>query len=156
MLNESLPEMLLVAKYCIQFRKDIKIWPAQGCYGFPAALLLFSIVDSIGSYIEKGSVKNHFNILNNPIYYGLKLEEKDIRIVYEFYRNLLSHHSVIAKNAWLDIGKEKDSIFSFKNNIYLCNLLPFYNVSVKVVQTFLDNPSVLNNNQTIKYIHEKR
>lgn len=31
MLRESLPEMLMVAKYCIEFRKDTSIWPAPGC-----------------------------------------------------------------------------------------------------------------------------
>ena len=63
MLYESLPEMLLVAKYCIEFRKDTSIWPAPGCYGYPAALILLSIVDSIGSYVENGNVENHFKIL---------------------------------------------------------------------------------------------
>ena len=45
MLRESLPEMLLVAKYCIEFRKDTSIWSASGCYGYPAALILLSIAD---------------------------------------------------------------------------------------------------------------
>lgn len=42
MLNESLPEMLLVAKYSVEFQKDTNIWPAPGCYGYPAAILLLS------------------------------------------------------------------------------------------------------------------
>src|SRR3989344_940232 len=95
MLQESLPEMLLGAKYCIEFRKDKSFWPAPGCYGYPAALLLLSIVDSIGSYIEQGNVENHFKVLKNADYYGLSLPGDEIRVLYNKYRNLLIHNSVM-------------------------------------------------------------
>ena len=155
MLQESLPEMLLTAKYCIEFQKDTEAWPASGCYGYPAALLLLSIADSIGSYIEKGNVQNHFKIFKNAEYYGLTLTNTEIQTLYDNYRNLLSHNSVIATNVILNIGCATDSVIQQHNGSYLLNLVPLYNSSVKAVQVFLSNPQVLINNKTIEDIKKK-
>ena len=154
MLFESLPEMLLVAKYSIEFQKDTDIWPAPGCYGYPAAILLLSIADSIGSYVEKGSVENHFRVLNNEDYYGLKLSDKEIRMMFD-YRNLLAHNTVMSTNVGLNIGSLNDPVLQNQNGIYLLNLFPFYNVSLKAVSSLLNNPKVLNNNRTILNIYKK-
>lgn len=155
MLQESLPEMLLVAKYCIEFRKDTNIWPAPGCFGYPSALLLLSITDSIGSYVEKGSVENHFKVLNNSTYYGLSLSNNELKIIYNNYRNLLSHNTAMATNVGLDIGLINSPVLQNQNGLYLLNLVPFYNVSVQAVNSFLKNPEILRNNQTILYIYKK-
>ena len=155
MLNESLPEMLLVAKYCIEFQKDTNIWRAHGCYGYPAALLLLSIADSIGSYIEQGNVENHFKIFNNNDYYGLNLSDEEVKIMFDNYRNLLSHHTVMSTNAGLNIGSPNDHILQNQNGRYWLNLVPFYNISVKAVNSFLNNPEILRNNQTILNIYKK-
>ena len=155
MLYESLPEMLLVAKYCIEFQKDTNIWPAPGCYGYPAALLLLSIADSIGSYVERGNVENHFKILNNKNYYGLNLSSKEIRIMYDNYRNLLSHHTVMSTNVGLNIGSPNNPILQNQNSRYWLNLVPFYNVTAQAVNSFLKNPEILRNNQTILKIYRK-
>ena len=155
MLNESLPEMLLVAKYCIETPKDTNTWPALGCYGYPAALLLLSIADSIGSYVEQGKVKNHFKILNNKNYYGLNLSDEEIRIMFDNYRNLLIHNTVMSTNVGLDIGSPKDPILINQSGRYWLKLVPFYNVTVKAVNSLLNNPKVLNNNQTILDIYKR-
>ena len=92
MLRESLPEYLCVAGYCVAFRKDSS-WIGAGpdaCLGYPAALMLFAIVDAIGSYhradpnfrvtVDDKSVPirksgtQHFYILNSE-YYGQALPE---------------------------------------------------------------------------------
>jgi hypothetical protein len=156
MLRESLPEMLLVAKYCIEYRKDSNIWPAPGCYGYPAALLLLSIVDSIGSYVEGGNVKNHFKILNNSNYYGLDLTGKELDLIFDHYRNTLSHNSVVTPKVMLSIGTENGPVLQKYGGKYLLNLAPFYNVSVKAVKHFLNKPEILMGNQTISDNHKKR
>lgn len=156
MLQESLPEMLLVAKYCIEFRKDVNIWPAPGCYGYPSALLLLSIADSIGSYVERGSVENHFKVLNNPAYYGLSLNANEIKVIYNNYRNLLSHNTAMATNVSLDIGLVSSPVLQSQNGLYLLNLVPFYDVSVKAVNALLNNPEVLRDNQIIANIYKKQ
>lgn len=155
MLKESLPEMLLVAKYCVEFRKDTNTWPAPGCYGYPAALLLLSIADSIGSYVEQGKIKNHFKILNNKDYYGLNLSDEEIRIMLDNYRNLLSHNTVVSTNVGLNIGSPNDPILQNQSGRYWLNLVPFYNVSAQAVNSFLNNPEILRNNQTISNIYKK-
>jgi len=155
MLNESLPEMLLVAKYSVEFQKDTNIWPAPGCYGYPAAILLLSIADSIGSYVENGNVKNHFKVLNNKDYYGLNLSENEIKIIYDEYRNLLVHNTVMSTNVGLNIGSSSDPVLQNQNGRFWLNLVPFYNLSVKAVNSILNNPKALNNNQTILNIYKK-
>ena len=155
MLCESLPEMLLVAKYCIEFQKDTNIWPAPGCYGYPAALFLLSIADSIGSYVEQGNVENHFKILNNEDYYGLNLSDEEIRIMFDNYRNLLAHHTVMSTNVGLKIGSSSDSVLQNQGSRYWLNLVPFYNMSVRAVNSFLNNPTILSNNRTILNIYKK-
>ena len=55
MLKESLPETLKAATFCSEYRKTDDTWgdyKTGGCLGYPAAILLFSIIDSIGSYFR--------------------------------------------------------------------------------------------------------
>lgn len=155
MLYESLPEMLLVAKYCIEFRKDTSLWPAPGCYGYPAALILLSIVDSVGSYVENSNVENHFKILNNKDYYNLNLDDGTIKVVYNYYRNTLSHHTVLTPNIVLDIGQPVDKMIQKNNDIYILKLVPFYNISVLAVNKLLNDTKILQNNKTIENIEKK-
>ncbi len=155
MLQESLPEMILVAKYCIEFQKDINFWPAPGCYGYPAALILLSIADSIGSYVEQGTVENHFKIFKNIDYYGLDFNDKEIKIMGDYYRNTLVHNIVLTTNIELAIGSLGDKILQKNNQRYRLNLVPFYNTSLKAVSTFLNNPQILVNNKTIENIEKK-
>lgn len=156
MLNESLPEMLLVAKYCIAFQKDRSVWNAPGCYGYPAALLLLSVANSIGSYVlGSGNVKRHFKILNDSDYYSLDFTDVEIGVIYDKYRNLLSHHTVMAVDVGLNIGSISDKVLQNQDKKYWLNLVPFYNASVKTVRHFLNNPSILDNNQTILNIYKQ-
>jgi len=95
LIRESLPEYLFVAEYCFRFRKDAS-WPQDqvgGCLGYPAAGILFSIVDTIGSF-DRGSdltfvvddtvhqIKSdgfqHFFVLNS-VYYSQTLDEAEQR-----------------------------------------------------------------------------
>lgn len=157
MLQESLIEMIAVADYCISFRKDHKSWGSHGCYGYPGAILLFSIADSIGSYILGGIfAKNHFKILNHPDYYNLGLTRKEINIIYKNYRCLLTHNSVMPMNHLLDIGTIQDPVFEYKNNMPCINVTPFLGVSKDVVIKFLENDrDVVMNSQTLKKILSK-
>ena len=139
MVKESLNEMILVADYCFGYRKDPLVWKSQGCYGFPAALLLLSVIDSIGFVILKGSVRKHFDILNHQDYYNLGLSKESIDIIYKNYRCMLSHNSRIAPGYWLDIGNKESSVFEFTKKGEPClYLVPFLCLSKKVVEVFLD------------------
>lgn len=157
MLLESLPEMYLVAKYCVEFQKDTSIWPAPGCYGYPAALLLLSIVDSLGSYvIDTSEVKKHFDILNHSDYYNLGLNNKDVEVVYNKYRNLLNHNTVLATDAVLAIGTITDPVFENKNGNPYLNLLPFLEKTRLSLLKFLSNSNdIVTNSKQLQDILKK-
>ena len=140
MLQESLVEMYLVAKYCVEFRKDTNIWAVPGCYGYPSALLLLSIADSIGSYvIDTKATRPHFDILKHADYYNLSVSDADISAIYTKYRNLLSHNSVMATEAVLSIGNLDDPVFEIKDNKPYLNLVPFLEKTKEVLIKFLSN-----------------
>jgi len=117
MLKESLKETLEAAKFCSNYRKTDEKWgefKTGGCLGFPAAILLFSIIDTIGSYfrgdgdieilidsknstIEKDGWQ-HFKILNSK-YFNQVLSQEYIKTLYSKFRSYLAHNSVLGKNA---------------------------------------------------------
>lgn len=113
MLKESLDETLEAAKYCVDYRKTDKKWgdfATGGCLGYPAAILLFSVIDSIGSYFRKNdaieilidSKKDkinaagweHFKILNSK-YFNQTLSAEFMKKLYNKFRSCLTHNSVL-------------------------------------------------------------
>lgn len=156
MLRESLVEMFLVAQYCVEYRKDPKIWGSYGCYGYPAAILLFAITDAVGSYVIGGKTREHFNILADINYYSLDLTKKEIDLVYEKYRSLLTHNAVLAINTLLDIGAEDDPVFEYNNDRPCVNLLPFLLLTKKVILKFLeDAEAIVSDSKQFKKILKK-
>jgi hypothetical protein len=116
MLKESLDETLEAARYCVYYTKTDEKWGefnAGGCLGYPAAILLFSLIDSIGSYFRKnenfeividGKLEKindtgweHFKILNSN-YFNQNLSIEFIKELYEKFRSCLTHNSVLGKN----------------------------------------------------------
>ena len=140
MVREALIEMYFVAEYSILFRKDEKIWNSNGCYGYPAAVLLFSIADSIGSYVlNTNNVERHFEILFDKKYYGFDLSKSDTDNIYKYYRNSLIHNSSMPINTYLDIGNSFSNFYiddGLKKIIYL---YPFLIKTKKVLDIFLPN-----------------
>lgn len=116
MLKESLDETIEAAKLCIDYKKTDPKWGnfrSKGCLGYPAAILLFSVVDTIGSYyrqhpefkahIDGNKVAissegwEHFKILNTK-YFKQNLSTSFIKILYSKFRSYLTHNSVLGKN----------------------------------------------------------
>ena len=113
MIKESLPEFLNAAKFCLEFRKK-----DGGCLGYSCALLLFSVIDSIGSYFRGNSQFEinidyqatkinkdgweHFKILNSN-YFKQNLSENFIRKLYSSYRSFLSHNAVLGRDSLMII-----------------------------------------------------
>lgn len=150
MLRESLPELFLVAKYCIDYQKDFSVWGNTGCYGYPAAILLFSVADSIGSYVIGGNVRKHFNILNHKDYYDLKLNQKEVDLIYKKYRSFLIHNTVMGIDLILSKGALSDPVYEIKDNKSYFNLVPFLEQTKKALQKFLKNPdSIVENSKQL-------
>ncbi|MGA2317696.1 MAG: hypothetical protein ABSG71_15110 [Thermodesulfobacteriota bacterium] len=169
LIHEALTEYLAIAEHCITTGK-----PTGGCYGFPTALLCFTIVDAIGSFyrgntsftinIDKktrtidGDGFKHYFILNSD-YYGQSLSEKDIKRLYEYYRCLLVHNAALAPNCILDIGKETDPPFArhTSQHIDYVNLRPFLDLSHIAVAKFLKvSPTLVPVSKQGKGIENKR
>jgi hypothetical protein len=146
LLKESLTEFLDTANYCINFRKK-----NGGCLGFPGAAIMFSIVDSIGSYHEGkieftvpidgqkkiiNGTSDHFFILNSD-FYGLNLEQRTIKKLYDNYRCLLLHNSALAKNHFLFMGKSNEAPFVVKGDEVHVNVTGFLESTKKAVDKFL-------------------
>lgn len=119
MLKESLIESLEAAKFCSDYRKTDDKWvdfKTGGCLGYPGAILLFSIIDSIGSYFRKDPLFKiridfnnmtidsdgwqHFKILNSK-YFNQNLSQDFIKELYSGFRSRLTHNSVLGKNSMM-------------------------------------------------------
>ncbi len=154
LLRESLQEYLEVAEYCVTYRKDNNWGPSQtgGCLGYPAATLMFSIADTMGSYHRekkdfeiivdniKRPIKkdgyHHFFIFNSQ-FYELNLSERIIKKLYENYRNLLLHNAALAKDHFLFIGNTEDHPFRIANGKPHVNVSAFFRVTKHAVEKFL-------------------
>jgi hypothetical protein len=154
LLHESVREYLEVAEYCLAYRKDANWGAAEvgGCLGYPAAVMLFSVVDTIGSFhrgsaaisvvVDGRPVKirkegfQHFFILNSD-YYDLHLSELTIRRLYENFRNLLMHNASLAPNHALSYAPDGSEPFPVVNGKQRVNLAPFLIATRMAVSKFL-------------------
>lgn len=141
MMKEAIKEYIQVAEYSIEFdkKKDARWGNTAGCYGYPATLLLLSVVDAMGTEIMGGGndVEQHFKILNHPDYYNLKLNKKTLKALRNEYRNRLVHNAYIGENVILDIGSKADSIIENYGSIFKLNLLPFLLCNKAAVDKFI-------------------
>jgi hypothetical protein len=153
LVRESLREYLIVANYCVKYRKQIEDWGDGGCYGYPVALLLMTIVDAIGSYVIGGRTREHFEILNHPKYYNLGLSNDEIELFYKDHRCLLAHNAALSLKAGLSIGEGKKEVIETRVGRIFINLEPFLKLTEEVVEIFLkDADNIINSSQQINNI----
>ena len=163
MLRESLDETLEAAKFSIEFKKTDEKWgqfKTGGCLGFPGSILLFSIVDTIGSYFRKDKdieilidnkkVKinadgwEHFKILNSK-YFEQNLSEYFIRKLYTSFRSKLTHNSILGDGTLMVVSNQhlkgySGISFAFikdidenEKAIYIVSLKEFYALCYEAV-----------------------
>ncbi len=167
MLKESLDEYLEVAKFCYEYKKIDDKWKPfnkGGCLGYPGGVILFSIIDSIGSYFRNNknfkmqidakevSINSvgweHFKILNSK-YFNQNLSEDFIKVLYNKFRSILMHNSVLGKDARMISNNEaipkyqvRDEAFFIGknmidgNNIYMISLKELYELCKTAVEEF--------------------
>lgn len=177
MLKESLPEYLEAAKFCCYYRKNDPKWDSfqgDGCLGYPGGVLLFSIVDSIGSYFAKDKSLEilvdgkkthiisdgweHFKILNSK-YFGQNLSSKFLKALYAKFRSQLTHNSVLGKHAYLFPDTQfGDQVFLEtllnEHPTYIISMRPFYELCANAVKIFVnDIDNVVPNSNRGKSFH---
>jgi hypothetical protein len=120
--------------------------------GFATALLLFCVVDAIGSY-HRGSPTTfpvdgkprvidapdfkHFFVLNGSEYYGQALGHSQIKELYDDYRSLLAHNATVAIGRTIIFDPGDDQIFPVRDSQLMVNLPAFHNRSIGAVENFL-------------------
>ncbi len=196
LLHESLPEYLAVAKDCCEFREldgggvgigspaasgtsdqplpGAQKWQQAGaCRGYAAALLLFSILDAIGSFYRNGGTRRipvdgkdvyidaegfkHFYMLNSDYYGAQKLNEGSIKILYRHYRCLLSHNAALAPQQFLLNRPQDKKPFPLEGEMLCVNIPAFFEISATAVQCFLrDAASVVPWSVQAECIAQKR
>ncbi|MEP7377886.1 MAG: hypothetical protein ABI675_31095 [Chitinophagaceae bacterium] len=166
MLKESLDETLEAAKFCANYKKNDPKWGLYntgGCLGYPSGILLFSIIDTIGSYFKKkasfqvtvdsksqtinASGWEHFKILNSK-YFNQSLSSDFLKALYNKFRSSLTHNSVLGKDTLMfpdnhSLGDPKlnDTPFAIGkddkgNNIYILFIRVLYHLCESAVAVF--------------------
>jgi hypothetical protein len=165
MLKESLDETLEAARFCIEYEKTDERWGSyatKGCLGFPGAILLFSIIDTIGSYFRKNNeflIKvddtltpinkdgwEHFKILNSK-YFGQNLSSEFIQQLYVMFRSYLTHNSILGKSSLMvpnnssfgDTVKHQAFIEEVNNEgdpVYIISLAELWELCRLAIDTF--------------------
>lgn len=152
----SLKENIIAVEFCINFNKSQNKGLGigeNGCLGFPAIILLSSIIDTIGSYFEdtettikingkEESIKNvlgHFYILNHEKLFNLNLDIKTISDFYVKYRSPLTHNNTLPPNTSIDLGIETDYIFEINanNEVTQVRLIPLFTKVKEAVAVFI-------------------
>ncbi|MCC7331931.1 MAG: hypothetical protein IT232_04905 [Flavobacteriales bacterium] len=160
LLKESLQEMIHLADYAVTYKKtDRKKWGANatgGILGFPSTVILFSIIDCLGSVFsgdkklkiiidaQERQIKDtsqHIFILNSK-YYNLDLSLLDLENIYKNVRSTLTHNSLMPEGYNLQVGDKEKSPFKIAineldNRIYFINLIPLFNLTKKAVENFI-------------------
>jgi len=162
LLKESLAEMLHVAQYAVTYRKtDRAMWANNatgGILGFAAVVVLFSIIDCLGSVFAGDSqfsvlidgknkrIKNasqHIYILNSK-YFGLDLCQTDLDNIYKNVRSTLVHNSLLPQGYILQPGENENLPFNVAINelngrIYFINVIRLYKFTQTAVQEFISD-----------------
>lgn len=162
LVKESLIEMMHVAAYCIEYKKtDKSLWGLNatgGILGFPSTILLFSVIDCLGSIflhnnlfkvIVDGKERNitntaqHIYILNSK-YFNLDLSQIDLENIYQNVRSTLTHNSLLPEGYYLQIGESENQPFKIAisengERIYFVNLIPLNIMTKKAVQLMLQD-----------------
>ncbi|WP_293299583.1 hypothetical protein [Pedobacter sp. UBA4863] len=169
MVIEALEEHIFAAKYLLNYRKlDKHVWANAngGVLGFPATILLFAIVDTIGSYYRNTNYQiqvdglsttiddegwQHFKILNS-LYFNLNLSTEDLKQIYVFARSKLVHNSVIGSNFLLKASNDSPfiAITTTENSIkYVLNLKSFCRQCEQAIINFRNNADEIFQNSKI-------
>lgn len=153
--EEALKENLYTIEYCLNYKKTLSAdWNnPDGCLGYPAFILICSIIDTIGSFFrgteteivvnsEKRKIKtasDHFLILNHDKLFNMKLKQNTIDDFYSTYRSKLVHNSSLPKNNFLNNDKTDMRVFlkNSEDKIELINLYPLFEETKKATKQFL-------------------
>lgn len=164
---ENLKEFLKLAEIGLSTRKadlDGDMVKDEGCLGSPAAVLLFSIIDAIGSY-HRGDrdlkVTNHrrpyidddgrvhFFVLNSH-YFGQNLTGQEVQYLYSQYRSDLIHNAAVNAGV-LIYNKDERELFPVRNGARIVNLYALFHATRAALDAFIDaSRTVIAGSRTVR------
>jgi len=100
MSQEAIEEYLAIAHYCVTTAKA-----NGGVYGYPAVLLLFSIVDALSN--QAGYPEHSFGAMKDIF---PQLNENQIKCLANWYRHLPAHQAIIMPGTQLSVDMPGDPI----------------------------------------------
>lgn len=92
--TEAIEEYLHIADHCLQTQKG----SGPGVYGYPAALLLFCVMDALGHGVNGPSGGTDFSLFTQPPF-GLTTGQADK--LAKWYRHKLAHAAILSPGVWL-------------------------------------------------------
>ena len=130
MAVEAIDEYLEASTLCFNRTKA-----GGGVLGYPGTLLLFCVVNALGTYLESDKVliegsrcrlrDNPFRVLNHQCF-GLSLKRKEVDLLQDSHRNKLAHNAIVKVGASLVPEEGKDPfIFSSEKRAQI-NVFSFH------------------------------
>lgn len=164
-LSESLSEKLYIAEVCFNKKEN------GGIYGYPCSFLLFSLIETIGSFYKGKNINiiidgkskiikktnEFFYILNSANYFNQKLSEKEINNLYDNYRSPLTHNSVLPINHSLWVGIDNNIVLDYEKEWPRVNLTALLNLCKLATKNFLNElPQLLIENSQMEDLLKKK
>lgn len=104
---EVIEEYLDIANLCIATTKQ-----DGGIYGYPATLLLLCVINALGSSLIVGN--EPFRVLKEAPF-NCRLDNRQIKQLEQWYRNLLAHNGMIAPGTCLS-PEDRGAPFAFSSD----------------------------------------
>lgn len=114
--TEAIDEYIAIAEYCLDTVKP----GSGGVYGFPAVLLLFSVVDALSNFL--GYPEHSFGALKEL---EPKLSNPQVKSLKEWFRNPPSHQAMIMPGTMLSLEEGEPFEFAGDEPSHI-RLRPFF------------------------------
>ena len=124
MAIEVIDEYLAIAEYCVNTQKP----SSDGVYGYPAVLLLFSVLDALSNF--RGYPRHSFRVLKD-----FQLSDTQVKQLANWFRHQLSHQAVIIPGTKLSIEEGEPFEFAGNEPVHI-RVRPFFQLVKKAWQKF--------------------
>lgn len=154
-LINFLKENILAAENCLTIKiGDRSGYQKDDVLGFPAAILILSVIDAIGT-IKCGKGKT-FQVLNTSLFDCKEITTIVATDLYQGYRNPFLHNNILLSGRFLTKGDGTKPPFVIKNNkvinIDLASLLSLSQVALKKFEASVTEQEIIKNIQLEEHI----
>lgn len=154
-LINFLNENLTAAGICLNSRPEGGSgYKENDVLGFPAAVLMLSVVDAIGT-IELGPGKS-FGVLSTQMFSFQKINEDIAKDLYQAYRNPFLHNNILVFGRFLGKGDGSGKPFIIEDNkvkaIDLASLLKICKKAIKEFELTVTEEKIIGNSKIKEHI----